>query len=151
MAAGSVNETGQRPPGGGKICSWLRVRRFESIKIQLSAGLPRVQGFQGGASGKEPSWQWRRCEETRVWSLGWDDPLGMVTQSSVLAWRIPWAEEPGRLRSMESQRVRHTWSNLACMQGREERPWQVFLGSLSGKELPQDHCDSFLTYKYPNP
>ena len=40
-----------------------------------------------------------------VWSLGWEDPLeeGMATHSSVLAWRIPWTEEPGRLQSMRSQ------------------------------------------------
>ena len=43
----------------------------------------------------------------RVWSLGWEDPLeeGMATHSSILAWRIPWTEEPGRLQSMGSQRV----------------------------------------------
>ena len=47
-------------------------------------------------------------QETRVQSLGWEDPLeeGMATQSSVLAWRIPWTEEPGGLQSMGSQRVR---------------------------------------------
>ena len=45
----------------------------------------------------------------RVLSLGWEDPLeeGMVTHSSVLAWRIPWTEEPGGLQSMGSQTVRH--------------------------------------------
>ena len=39
----------------------------------------------------------QKTKETRVLSLGWDDPLeeGMATLSSVLAWRIPWAEEPG--------------------------------------------------------
>ena len=37
----------------------------------------------------------------------------MVTHSSVLAWRIPWTEEPGRLQSTESQRVRHDWRDLA--------------------------------------
>ena len=40
----------------------------------------------------------------------------MATHSSILAWRIPWTEEPGRLQSMGSQRVRHDWSVLACMQ-----------------------------------
>jgi len=47
--------------------------------------------------------------ETQVRSLGWEDPLekGMATHSSILAWRIPWTEEPGRLQSMGSQRVRH--------------------------------------------
>ena len=41
-------------------------------------------------------------QETRVQSLGWDDPLkkGTSTHSSILAWRIPWTEEPGGLQSM---------------------------------------------------
>ena len=48
-------------------------------------------------------------QETHVQSLGWEDPLekGMVTHSSILAWGIPWTEEPGGLQSLESQRVRH--------------------------------------------
>ena len=48
-------------------------------------------------------------QETRVQSLGWEDALekGMVTHSSILAWRILWMEEPGGLQSMGSQRVRH--------------------------------------------
>ena len=43
--------------------------------------------------------------ETWIRSLGWDDPLekGKATHSSILAWRIPWTEEPGRLQSMQSQ------------------------------------------------
>ena len=47
--------------------------------------------------------------ETRVRSLGREDPLEkeMVTHSSILAWRIPWTEKPGRLQSMGSQRVGH--------------------------------------------
>ena len=50
--------------------------------------------------------------ETRVRSLGREDPLEkeMATHSSILAWRIPWREEPGRLQSMGSQRVRHDWA-----------------------------------------
>ena len=48
-------------------------------------------------------------QETQVSSLGWEDPLEeeMATHSSILAWKIPWREEPGRLQSMGSQRVRH--------------------------------------------
>ena len=44
-----------------------------------------------------------------VLSLGQEDPLeeGMTMYSNMLAWRIPWTEEPGRLQSMESQRVGH--------------------------------------------
>ena len=47
--------------------------------------------------------------ETQVQSLGWEDLLEkeMATHSSTLAWRIPRTEEPGRLQSMGSQRVRH--------------------------------------------
>ena len=53
---------------------------------------------------KNPSAMW----ETWVQSLGWEDPLeeGMATHSSILAWRIPWTEEPRRIQSMGSQRVR---------------------------------------------
>ena len=49
--------------------------------------------------------------ETRVWFLGWEDPLKkeMAIHSSTLAWKIPWMEEPDRLQSMGSQRVGHDW------------------------------------------
>ena len=40
----------------------------------------------------------------------------MAVHSSILAWRIPWTEEPGRLQSTEKQRVGHDWRDLACMQ-----------------------------------
>ena len=48
-------------------------------------------------------------QETWVQSLGWEDLLEkeMATHSSILAWRIPWTEDPGGLQSMESQRVGH--------------------------------------------
>ena len=48
-------------------------------------------------------------QETRVRSLGWEDPLEkeMAAHSSILAWKIPWTAEPGSLLSMGSQRVRH--------------------------------------------
>ena len=48
-------------------------------------------------------------KETLVHSLGQEDPLekGMGTHSNILAWRIPWTEEPGGLQSMGSQRVGH--------------------------------------------
>ena len=51
-------------------------------------------------------------QETQVQSLGQEDPLEnkMASYSSILAWEIPWTEEPGELQSVESQRVRH---NLA--------------------------------------
>ena len=48
-------------------------------------------------------------QETRVQSLGWEDPLEkeVATHSGSLPWKIPWTEDPGRLQSMESKRVRH--------------------------------------------
>ena len=48
-------------------------------------------------------------QETCVRSLGWEDPLEkeMATHSSILAWRIPWTEEPGGLQFTGSQRVGH--------------------------------------------
>ena len=48
-------------------------------------------------------------QETQVWSLGWEGPLEkeMATHSSIPARKIPWTEEPDRLRSMGSQRVGH--------------------------------------------
>ena len=47
-------------------------------------------------------------QETQVQFLGWEDPLEkeMATYSSILAWKISWTQEPGRLKSMGSQRVR---------------------------------------------
>ena len=63
------------------------------LAAQMVKNLPAVQEIQ----------------ETQVQSLGWEDPLGKgkATHSSILAWRILWTEEPGRLQSMESQRVGH--------------------------------------------
>ena len=48
-------------------------------------------------------------QETQVLSLGGEDPpeKGIASHSGILAWRIPWTEEPGGLQSMESQRVGH--------------------------------------------
>ena len=67
--------------------------------------------FPGGASGKEPTCQCRR-HEMQVQALGWGDPLeeSMATHSSILAWRIPWTEEPGRLHSVH--RVAKSWTSL---------------------------------------
>jgi len=66
-------------------------------------------GLSGGASGKEPACQCRRLSEMQVRSLGHEDPLEeeMATDFSILAWRVPWTEEPGGLQSIGSQRVGH--------------------------------------------
>ena len=76
-----------------------------SLKLHISLSL---QGL-----GTAPVAQTVKCLptmwETRVRPLGREDPLGkeMATHSSILAWEIPWTEEPGRLQSMGSQRVGH--------------------------------------------
>ena len=65
-----------------------------------------IYSFPGGSVVKNlPGMQW--VQETHVQSLGGADPLdvGMATHSSVLAWRIPWTEEPGGIQSIGSQRI----------------------------------------------
>ena len=80
------------PPCLSDCCTTLQIPVWASLVAQRLKHLPGM---------------W----ETRVWSLGREDPLEkeMATHSSILAWRIPWREEPGRLQSMGSQRVRHDW------------------------------------------
>ena len=75
-----------------KICTYLHVSR----------------GFQVALGVKDPPANAGDIRDTGVFP-GRGDPLeeGMATHSSILAWRIPWTEEPGRLQSMGSQRVRH--------------------------------------------
>ena len=69
--------------------------------------LREKEGFPGGSGIKNlPA---NAGDTAQVQSLGWQDPLkrGMATYSSILAWKIPWMEEPGRLQSMGSLRVGH--------------------------------------------
>ena len=73
-------------------------------------------------------------QETRVWSLGREDPLvkEMATHSNTLAWKIPWMEEHGRLQSMGSQRVWHDWTTSLSLftfmhWRRKWKPTPVFL------------------------
>ena len=74
--------------------------------------------YMEGASHMAQWWKiclpMQEVRETQVWSLGWEDPQeeeGMATFSSILAWRIPWRGEPGRIQSIWSQRVRHNWND----------------------------------------
>ena len=64
-----------------------------------------IQGFPGGSVSKESA-----CDVGDLGSVpGWEHPLEKerATQSSILAWRIPWPDNPGWIQSMGSQRVRH--------------------------------------------
>ena len=65
----------------------------------------------------------QEMQETQVQSLGWGDPLeeGMSTHSNILAWKIPWTEEPGGLESLGSQRARHSWSDWAAAENTQKR------------------------------
>ena len=89
--------------------------------------MPFIKDFPSGSAVKNPPVM-QEMQETRVRSLGQEDPLeeGMATHSSILAWRIPWTEEPGGLQSTGSQRVRRNlrdwvWASyiikLAFVQG----------------------------------
>ena len=96
---------------------------FQNNLIPIYCSVPKntnpvwwYLGFPSGSAVKNlPAMQ--KTQETLVQSLGWkgfpggghDNPL------QYLAWRIPWTEEPGRLQSIESQRVGHYWSNLEYM------------------------------------
>ena len=75
----------------------------------LLKNLPTVSHpfVPGGASGEEPACQCRR-HETRVQSLGLENPLEeeMATHSSILAWRIPWTEEPGGIHRVARSQTR---------------------------------------------
>ena len=66
------------------------------------------EGIPGGSDGKESA-HVAGDPGSIIQSLGQEDPLetGIATHYSILAWRIPWTEEPGRLQSMGLQRVRH--------------------------------------------
>ena len=81
-----------------------RQARHQTIHRCLSVILKKCLGAQ---TVKHLPAMW----ETRVPSLGWEDPLEkeLATHSSMLAWKISWREEPGGMQSMGSQRVGHNW------------------------------------------
>ena len=91
------------------------------------------QGFPGGSVVKNPL-PVQVPQETWVRSLGGEDPLEeeMASHSSILAWKILWTEEPGRLQSMGSQRVGQDWviNTHICIYSPAELSWKSpFWGS----------------------
>ena len=84
--------------------NWTERLHFTSLHMGVS-----------GSTGASPVAQMLNnltpMQETRVWSLGQEDPLekGVPTHSSIFAWRIPWTKEPCGLQSMGLQRVGHNW------------------------------------------
>ena len=80
---------------------------YAFMSLQRQEALRELSGLHRGTGVKNlPAMQ--KPQETQVRSLGWENSLeeDMATHSSILAWRIPWAEEPGGLQSMGSQRAR---------------------------------------------
>ena len=91
------------PNCSGFFTSWA-TRESQVGPLDVTIIYP-ITGPQGRG---EPGLKWLQCGR----SLGLEDSLekGMATHSSILAWIIPWAENPGRLQSMELQRVGHDWA-----------------------------------------
>ena len=89
---------------------------FFTVKKKKSWPPHNLLGFFSG-SAVENSPAMQEMQDTRVWSLGGEDPQeeGMAAHPSVLDWRIPWTEEPAGLQSIGSQRVKTHWSDLAHM------------------------------------
>ena len=86
-----------------------------------------MRGFPDDSDGKKYAWN---AEHMGLIpglerSLGWKDPMeeGMVTHSSILAWRIPWTEEPGGLPSIGLQRVGHDWATSLVHRVAKSRTW----------------------------
>ena len=107
-------------------CWKQRSRKYSSyytkwLSIGPDLGTPTpILGISWWLGGKEFACQCRG----QVRFLGQEDPLEkeMTTYSSTFAWEIPWTEEPGRLQSMGSQRVRHNWATkdiFGCHDWRE--------------------------------
>ena len=90
------------------ITDWVSVVRSPHCKVGQPH--PLSMGFPGGPGGKEPACQCRRpkkCEfDPWVGKIPWRKE-GMATLSSILAWKVPWTEDPCGLQSMGSQRVGH--------------------------------------------
>ena len=114
---------------------------LSSIQVACSWYL----GFPGGSAVKKPP----AMQEMRVRSLGQGDPLGegMTSHSSVLAWRIPWTKEPGRLQSIGLQRIGHNWSDWA--QHSWERTWSfVIILILETKFIATDNRELVPTWMW---
>ena len=126
------------------------------------SALQRREGFPGGLVVKNPPAH--AIRHKWIWSLDQEDPLeeGTGTHSSILVWRIPWTEEPGRLQSKGSQKARHDWSDLArslsppheraavCKPGRSFSP-ETKSTSILILDLASRLTQKYLWLKLPHP
>ena len=98
-------------PGAQQEFMWSILQKSFWKSNKILSSLTVTARLPWWLSGKESACQCRRRKRTWVQSLDWDDLLEkeMTTDSSIVAWEIPWTEEPGGLQSMGLQRVRHDW------------------------------------------
>ena len=115
----------------GHISNWKFEMPYNKTYPCFMTLSPSTEGFPGGSVVKNlPAMQ--ETQETWVWSLGREGPLGedTATHSSILVGKIPWTEEPGRLQSMQSWRVGHDWAdtcNRGLKTGQTRDPLAVWL------------------------
>ena len=110
---------------GAQQCSPFYLSTFQSQLWLVGKLFPIAQGVKNLLP----------MQETWVWPLGQEVPLekGMAIHSNILAWRIPWTEEPGGLLSKGSQRVGHNWATnnttttMACGQVKSTFHYQLHL------------------------
>ena len=108
-------------------------------------------GFAGDAIVKNLPGQCREMQDTWVWSLGQEDPLEeeMATHSSVLAWKIPWTEEPGRLYLAHGLAKSWTWLSMHTHKGVQkvsEPDWKYKFNMLHVQLLKRYKMKSFLEF-----
>ena len=103
--------------GGAWWAAVYGVAQSRTRMKRLSSSGKGAEELPWWLSGKESAYQRRRRRRCGLNPLGRKDSLEeeMATDSSILAWRIPWTEEPGRLQSMESQTVGHDWAHTYTM------------------------------------
>ena len=105
----------ENPRDGGAW--WAAVYGVSQSRTQLkrlsSSSTSSMLGFPGGASGKEPACQCRRCNRCRFDPWGQEDPLEeeIAAHFCILAWKIPWTEQPGGLHPLGSQRTGQDWEH----------------------------------------
>ena len=110
-----TGKPGGLPSLGSHRVGQERLKRLSSSSREMMGASPAALVV------KEPACR-RKRQETRVQSLGQEDPLeeGVATHSRILAWRIPWTEEPGGLQSTGSHRVGLHLDDLAGRRGNDE-------------------------------